>query len=142
MDKSGSCLCGAVRFTLSSAPDHTGACHCSMCRKWSGGVFLGVQAAPGTMTIEGQDNIATYPSSGWAERAFCKTCGSSLFYRVTAPGPHQGVCHVGLGTLDDPSGITLTDEIFIDEKPSGYSFAGDTGKMTGAEVFAMFAPPE
>lgn len=140
MTKTGSCLCGAVNFTLNDAPSETGACHCSMCRKWSGGIFLGVVAPPGTFALNGEENLSVYPSSDWAERAFCKTCGSNLFYRVTAPGPHQGTCHFGLGTLDDAGGITLTSEIFIDEKPAGYSFAGDTAKMTGAEVFAMFAP--
>lgn len=142
MKKSGSCLCGAVTFEIANAPKTTGACHCSMCRKWSGGVFLGVQVAPENLTIKGEDNIATYTSSPWAERAFCRTCGTSLFYRLTAEGPHQGLCHFGIGTLDDPTGIALTEEIFIDEKPDGYAFANATHKMTGAEVFAMYAPPE
>ncbi len=32
-------------------------------------------------------------------------------------------------------------QIFIDEKPSFYCFANETNKMTGAEVFAKYAPP-
>tara|TARA_R110002051_G_scaffold67323_2_gene121828 strand:+ start:2857 stop:3138 length:282 start_codon:yes stop_codon:yes gene_type:complete len=92
------------------------------------------------MSIEGLDRLTTYTSSPWAERAFCGTCGCSIFYRVTAPGPHQGTYHVGLGTMDDTSGISLTEEIFIDRKPQGYAFAGDTRKMTEAEVMAMFGP--
>lgn len=49
---------------------------------------------------------------------------------------------MGLGTLDNPDGVVLKQEIFIDEKPDGYAFAGETAKMTGAEVFAMFAPKD
>jgi hypothetical protein len=30
---------------------------------------------------------------------------------------------------------------FIDEKPSFYNFSNETTNMTGAEFFAMFAPP-
>lgn len=141
MSHSGGCLCGAVTYEIGTKITETGACHCQMCRKWSGGVYLGVQVASDKMTVTG-DQLGVYTSSPWAERGFCKTCGSSLFYRVTAPGPHSGTYHVGLGTLNDPDGITLTGEIFIDKKPSGYGFAGDSHKMTEAETMAMLAPPE
>lgn len=136
----GGCNCGAVRFEITSEPTQTGACHCGMCRKFSGGVFLGVAVPNGGMVLTEQDGLAIYASSPWAERAFCKRCGSSLFYRVTAPGPLQGECHVGLGCFDDPNGLALSGEIYIDRKPDGYSFAQDTHKMTEAEVEAMFAP--
>lgn len=141
MSKSGGCMCGDVRFEIASDPKETGACHCGMCRKFSGGVYLGVEVAPADMKITKEDGLAIYTSSAWAERAFCKTCGSSLFYRVTAQGPMKGTCHVGLGSFDDPAGVALTGEIFIDRKPDGYAFAGDTKKMTEAEVMAMFAAP-
>lgn len=111
-----------------------------MCRKWSGGIFLAFQVAPGDVDFEGKENIACYASSDWAERGFCRNCGSSLFYRVTAGGPHQGQYHLGMGTLDEPDGVALTSEIFTDQKPDGYRFAGDLPGMTGAEVIAMFAP--
>ena len=138
MTCTGSCLCGAVKIEFAEAPKETGACHCNMCRKWSGGVYLAIPVAAGKATFEGEDSIARYPSSDWAERAFCKTCGTNLFYRLTAPGPHQGDMFVCFGTLDDPSGVTLTEESFIDEKPEGYAFAGDTKKLTGAELIAQF----
>ncbi len=142
MPCTGRCLCGAVEIELSQTPKNTGACHCSMCRKWSGGVFLGLNVKPGEATIKGEDNITAFTSSEWAERCFCKICGTNLFYRVTMDGPIKGEMHIGLGILDKPNGITMTEEIFVDEKPDGYAFAGDTKKMTGAEVFAMYAPPE
>lgn len=139
MSRTGGCMCGAVRYEISNSPASTGACHCGMCRKQSGGVYLGVEVPADAMTVTQDEGMKIYTSSPWAERAFCGNCGSSLFYRVTAPGPHQGVCHVGLGSLDDASGIELTEEIFIDRKPGGYSFANDTKTMTEAEVMAMFA---
>ena len=140
--KTASCLCGAVALEITDPPSTTGACHCAMCRKWSGGVYLALHCRADQVSITGEDHMGTFSSSEWAERAFCKTCGSSLFYRVTAPGPHQGDLHVGIGVLDDPDGITLTEEIFIDRKPKGYSFANETKTMTADEVFAMFAAPE
>ena len=32
---SGSCFCGAVRFTVSGDPAAMGYCHCTSCRHWS-----------------------------------------------------------------------------------------------------------
>lgn len=136
--KTGGCLCGGVTFTVKGNVTHTGACHCGMCRKVSGGVFLGVQVSPDELTFTNEESRATYTSSPWAERGFCSRCGSSLYYRVTAPGDHQGTYHVGLGAFDDPEGVTLSQEIYIDKKPSGYAFAGDTAKMTEADVLKMF----
>ncbi len=141
MDKTGSCNCGGVKFTIKDAPENTGACHCGMCRKFSGGIYLGIQAPGENVSFQSEGTLKIYASSDWAERGFCDTCGSSLFYRVTAPGPHEGEYHVGLGSLDDTSGITMTEEIFIDLKPAGYAFAGDTHKMTEAEMMALFAAP-
>ncbi len=139
MSNSGSCLCGAVKYTVTSLPSSAGACHCGTCRKWSGGIYIGVQVAPDDICFEGAENITRFKSSDWAERGFCGICGSSLFYRVTAPGPHEGTYHIGMGTLDDPGGLRVTEEIFTDAKPKGYAFAGDLKGMTGAEVFALFS---
>lgn len=138
--RTGGCLCGAVTFEITSEVAETGACHCAMCRKWSGGIYLGVRVGAQDVTFDGAGNISIFASSPWAERAFCKTCGSSLYYRVTAPGPHHGEYHIGFGTLDDPSGMSLTEEIFIDRKPGAYAFSGKRPVMTEAEVMAMFAP--
>ena len=139
MSTTGSCLCGAVTYTVTSDLTQAGACHCGMCRKWSGGIYIGMQINPKDVAIEGVENISTYSSSDWAERAFCSTCGSNLYYRVTAPGPHHGTLHMGFGSVDDPRGIKMTAEIFTDTKPDAYAFAGDLSRMTGAEVFAMFS---
>ena len=138
MTRNAGCLCGAVRFDITSNPTETGACHCSMCRKASGGVFLGVQVPPDGLSFTKDEGHSVYKSSAWAERGFCKTCGSTLYYRVTAPGPHHGTWHVGLGSFDDPEGIVMTGEIYIDKKPGGYGFAGETHKMTEADVMKMF----
>ncbi len=109
-----------------------------MCRKWSGGIYLALEVAPDAITFEGADKITTYPSSDWAERGFCSTCGGNLYYRFMGPGTHHGTYHVGMGSLDDPAGISVTEEIFVDHKPEGYALAGQLNGMTEAEVLAMF----
>ena len=132
---SGGCLCGAVRFTAMPPSREIAVCHCSMCRKWSAGPFLAIDG--GTLNIDDESNLGIYRSSEWAERGFCKRCGSPLFYRLVGKEQY----YVSAEAFDDRSGLTLTTQIFIDEKPPYYDFANQTRNMTGAEVFAAFAPP-
>jgi hypothetical protein len=118
------------RATIDNA--RFGVCHCTMCRKWTGGPLVNVRASE--VVFEGTP--AVYASSDWAERGFCSTCGSSLFYRLKSS---DGPLHVTFGSLDDPSGLTFTHQVFIDQKPDAYAFANETSTMTAAQVLAMFA---
>ncbi|TRD22079.1 GFA family protein [Palleronia caenipelagi] len=138
--QTGGCLCGAVRYRLTEAPEGYGACHCGMCRRWSGGALLAVQVSPGGVAWQGEGAIRTYASSDWAERGWCRECGSNLFWRLTAPGPMQGMVALSAGSLDSLDGLELTSEIYIDHKPAGYAFAGERQRMTEAEVLAAFGP--
>ena len=140
--KTGQCMCGAVKFTLRDVKTEFGGCHCKMCQRWTGSAMLTVIAPEDKITIEGAENVKTFKSSDWAERSWCDKCGSGLWYRVTSPGPYSGFYHLPVGLLDDPSGMTLVSEIFVDVKSPAFSYAQDTKKMTGAEVMAQFAPPE
>jgi len=139
MSKTGRCLCGAVSYELAEAPTSYGACHCGMCRRFSGGIELGVQVMPGDITWSGEDSIQTYTSSDWAERGFCRVCGSSLFWRLTMDGPMKGMMSLAAGSLDDLDGMELSHEVYIDHKPAGHAFAGERQRMTEADVMAMVA---
>ena len=137
MPRKGSCLCRAVTYEIDHEVNEMGVCHCMMCRKWSGGVYLAVAVPADKLRVSG--DVQTYRSSSWAERTFCPRCGTSLWYRVTAPGPHQGEYHLGFGTLDDKVGMKMTGEIFIDKKPEAYSFSGDHQTLTEAEFIASIS---
>ncbi|MEM8729238.1 MAG: GFA family protein [Pseudomonadota bacterium] len=134
----GGCLCGAVRYTLAQAPDHMDVCHCGMCRKHTGGLGLGLMIPKDQITWTGEADIQTFQSSDWAERGFCRICGSGLFYRILGDGPGSDEISLGAGSLDDLDGVRLTTEIFVDSQPDGYAFAGDLKRMTEAEVIAEF----
>lgn len=132
----GSCLCGAVSFTATGVQTHVHACHCSTCRNWSGAAALA--ASVEAITINGEDNVTRYRSSDWAERGFCSKCGSNLFYHLIDPDQYI----VWSGTFDDQTPFKLTGEIYIDEKPQGYDFAGDHPRLTGAEFMASMGTPQ
>ncbi len=131
----GACLCKAVTVTARTMSSQVGACHCSMCRTWTGGPLLAVDCGT-DVSFAGTEHISVYESSEWAERGFCNVCGSHLFYRLK--DSRQYIMPVGL--FADGTGLVFDHQIFIDEKPGYYDFANETKKMTGAEVFAAFAP--
>ena len=139
--RTGGCLCGAVRYEAKIVEDGPqgglGACHCEMCRRHTGGVMLSVNTGTDGLRFTEDAGLATYESSDWAERGFCKTCGSSLFWRLRAEGPMQGLTMICAGTLDDLSGLSLTHEVYVDHQPEGYAFKQDTHRMTEADVMAM-----
>lgn len=135
--RAGGCLCGAVRYEATPKGTTFGACHCETCRKWTGGPLMTFESS---VVFTKNDGLATYTSSQWAERGFCRDCGSCLFYRITADGPHQGQTLLTYGSLDDPKGLVLDHEVYTDKKPDGYGFAGDLKGMTEAEIMAAFGP--
>ncbi len=131
----GSCLCGAVRISAKNMSNIVGACHCNICRKWGGAAFLAVECGS-DVSFSGEENIGVYQSSEWAERGFCQKCGSHLFYKLKQNNQH----FIPVGLFDNSEGLRFDHQVFIDEKPEYYSFANETHNMTGAELFAQFAP--
>ena len=132
----GQCLCGAVRFEARIGAREIGACHCPMCRRWSGGVFLAVECEG--VDFSAADSLGVYTSSEWGERLFCKDCGSTLMWR-SKDGAHHAV---SVQAFANPSDFRFVSQIFIDEKPDCYSFTQATKNMTGAEFIAMVTSAE
>lgn len=130
--KSGSCLCASVRIVAKPKSNSIGVCHCVMCRKWGGGPFFAAECES-AVDFEGTEYISTYSSSDWAERGFCRKCGTHLFYRLKQEGHYA----IPVGLFEDSDDWMLADQIFIDQKPSFYSFAEKTRNLTGAEAFAQ-----
>lgn len=135
----GKCLCGKVQVRAQIAEKHVDICHCGMCRAWAGGPSLGVQVTSAEQVeMDGEEHVSVYTSSEWAERGFCKHCGTHLFYRLK----DGSFYNIPMGLLQDMNGFKLNMQIFIDRKPDFYSFAEPTQNMTEAEVFAQFASPD
>ncbi len=57
-----SCLCGRVKATVANHDNGVGACHCSICRKWSGGPFMVIDCGVDVL-FENTDSISVYSSS-------------------------------------------------------------------------------
>jgi hypothetical protein len=101
-----------------------------MCRRWGGGPSFSTDV--GTVTFSGEENIQRYSSSAWAERGFCKQCGSGLFYRLKETNHYI----LNMGSFDDQQFFEIGSEIYVDDKPAGYGFAGVHPRLTGEEFLA------
>lgn len=139
--RTGRCLCGAVSFEADLTRLEFGACHCEMCRRWTGSALLGITVPTGNIRWQGEVHIATRQTSPWAMRAWCRECGSNLFFRVTSDSEWAGDTELPIGLFDDANGLTMTNEIYIDHKPDSYAYAGEGRKlMTRQDCIDRFSP--
>lgn len=133
MKSKGQCLCGKVEFEILIKFKKFDSCHCSMCRRWGGGPAFAVEAK-NSIEFKSQEFVKIYRSSEWAERGFCSNCGSHLFYRLK----NGSYGSVPLGLLENQSEFKFTTQIYIDDKPTCYSFSNETKMMTKADVLKAF----
>ena len=130
----GQCVCGSVSFTANKMNTSVGACHCKMCRQWGGGPFMEVDCGT-DVSFSGEENISIFNSSDWAERGFCKNCGTHLFYRLKENKLHI----IPVGIFDDDIEFVFDKQVFVEERPHYYKFANETVEMEGDELIAQFA---
>ena len=124
----GHCLCGAVTVTVRGDHDpRVGACHCRMCQRWTGGLFLSFNAED----VEATGPIARFQSSPFSERAFCATCGSHLwFHDFDKP---EGTLELMPGLFDEAKDWPLRSEIYTDRAMASVRLSGDHRRETRAE---------
>ncbi|KAK4949505.1 hypothetical protein LTR10_012123 [Elasticomyces elasticus] len=132
----GSCVCGRMTYECSEIPNSVSACHCTSCRKLSGGpyqAFADVKSSSVTyydnteqLRYEGlpRDDIGGISFlrlSKIAERAFCADCHTPLAFRYKPLYEDTGIA---MGSIDESSlhsqqmkdALKLKSHIFAKEK--------------------------
>jgi hypothetical protein len=114
--KTGSCLCGGVRFEINGALRPVVGCHCSQCRKQSGhfGAFTACDNADLTFTAD--KTLAWYRASDNAGRGFCNACGSLLFWKSDT----RNYTSIAAGAIDGPTGLSIEGHIYCADKGDYY----------------------
>lgn len=107
----GHCLCGNVAFRVSGPPRDVHHCHCSMCRRATGGAFATLVWVR-REAVAWSGTPAHYRSSAIATRGFCPTCGTSLFL------DYDGGAEIALllGTFDAPANLRPTHHYGIESR--------------------------
>ena len=131
MTRTGQCICGAVRFTCRLKHTEMHACHCTQCQRWRGGGPL-INVSIETLDIEDETTVSEYRASTWGSRCFCRQCGLTLFWKMQGKAPKS----LAVGLLDDQSGLTMKNEIFVDYRPCWLPVWADADQSTEAQEFA------
>ena len=117
--KTGSCLCGAVRFDVQNLRDVV-ACHCLQCRKTTGNYMSATAANNADLKMTETRVLKWYRSSDTAQRGFCQDCGSVLFWK----GDGRDYTAITAGSIDGKTGLKLMGHIFCDSAGDYYEIAG------------------
>ena len=108
----GSCGCGAVRFTVAQAPDAAAYCHCTRCQKRTGtAVQASARVAPGSVTVTaGGELLGAWSPPGGLAKEFCTRCGSHLFGRDSDSGE---ITVVRMAAFDSDPGVRPMARQFV-----------------------------
>ena len=108
----GSCLCGGVEFEVEAEPGALRVCHCTSCKKLSGGagtVNFGVPPSA-IRIVEGEDLLERFTPEGGSAKTFCRSCGANLF---GGGWPDSEYSSVRLSALDEPPEQQPGAHIFV-----------------------------
>jgi hypothetical protein len=77
----GSCWCGGVRFEVAEPFINLSFCHCTSCKRISGGVGTasGRARTEWIDVTQGRELLTTYRPEEGTAKTFCSRCGSNLF---------------------------------------------------------------
>ncbi|EYD76367.1 Gfa-like protein [Rubellimicrobium mesophilum DSM 19309] len=130
----GRCLCGAVAIRVEGEHDpRVGACHCRMCQRWSGGLFLCFTAPAASVVVTGE--AREFQSSPFARRGFCPACGTHLWFRDQDEKgePRDAGYELMPGLFDEAKDWPLRSEIYVDRAMESARLAGDHPRKTRAD---------
>jgi hypothetical protein len=133
MSYKGRCVCGHVRYRLTSLPEVMGVCHCKDCQRQSGSSFSTwaevarsdfsfTAAAPSIYTG------GVTRSGNSAEMVFCPRCGSTI-YTVLLNDPDRLLIKVG--TLNETDWFRPEYHAWTDHKQKWIDLEGLQAQREG-----------
>jgi len=121
---SGGCLCGKVRFEITSEIQNIIYCHCSQCRKAQGSAFAtnGNVDTGGFKIVSGENELTGYESPPGQTKYFCKHCGSPIISKNES-SPNK--IRVRLGAIETDISERPIAHIFSTSKANWEDIEGD-----------------
>lgn len=106
-----SCLCGGVRFEVTEEFSRVTQCHCTNCKRISGGTgtVSGRANTDAIRILAGESLLSTFQPAEGTAKTFCSVCGSNLF---GGGWPESEMTSVRLSAIDSP----------FDRKPESHTF--------------------
>ena len=130
-ERRGQCLCGQVRYRVSGEPVVSRICWCRDCQRFSSNGTANAIFPAAAIEISGDvsDHVAIADSGNQVRRRFCARCGSHLFAESSG---RVGFTVLRLGTLDDPSSVTPSVNIWCGSAPRWACIDGSLTRFEGA----------
>lgn len=130
----GSCLCGAVAFTVSPPLFALRVCHCSRCRRRGGSSwFAGLAGSRGSLSfLRGEDRTRRWhmPGTRYFTACFCGECGTGV------PSVLDHGTFIAAGTLDDDPRTRIRCHVFYGSRAPWVAIED------GLPRFEAFTPPD
>ena len=130
-ERSGGCLCGKVRYTLSADPLFVALCHCRNCQKTAGSAFSVVALVPtAALAIAGAVTVYndTGDSGASVERGFCGACGSPIVSN-SAGMLARGMSALKAASFDDVSWLKPSVQIWCDSEQPWLAGIADVARV-------------
>ncbi|GGJ95124.1 GFA family protein [Pseudomonas matsuisoli] len=109
----GGCHCGRTRYSFTGPLTDIAHCHCSICRRTSGGIVVTWITVDKLAFAWTANPPAEYLSSSTCTRYFCPGCGAQLaLFTALAPG----TIDVTIGSLDHPETAPAERHIWTDSR--------------------------
>ena len=123
----GGCYCGKIGFEVDGDIRPIIYCHCGQCRKMSGHYMAASAAQTTELTIAG--DVTWFQSSATAQRGFCATCGTHLFWRM------DGEVHTSIeaGAFDEGTKLFAHKHIYVEAKADYYEINDGLPQYIGYE---------
>ncbi len=130
----GVCLCGGVRFEVTEPFERISACHCTSCKKISGGggTVSGRARTDAIRILAGEDLVRTFQPHEGLSKTFCSSCGTNLF---GGGWPESEFTSVRLSALEEPYEGRIGSHIFVRSLAPWETLPED-----GAERYDVRAP--
>ena len=112
----GGCHCGAVRYTVTKAPELTFYCHCNDCQRTSGSPYsMELMVERDAVQFNGalSSYVVVGDSGSPVTRFFCPKCSSGMYLDCDADPDYL---FLKVGSLDDASWVTPQMHIFTSAK--------------------------
>jgi len=108
----GNCLCGGVRFEFPDELGFMAICHCTTCKKISGGGWTAAVLVPTDRIeiLEGHELLTTYQPSEGNPKTFCSSCGANLFGGGWPKGERSAI---RLSAIESPFDARPEAHIFV-----------------------------
>jgi hypothetical protein len=125
--RTGGCLCGAVTYSVIGSLRDVWNCYCERCRRFTGHYLAATAADVADVTIEDPTlQLSWHPVPG-AAYGFCRSCGSSLFWRADSSPSTISIC---AGSVEPPTGLVTTEAWWSSQASDYFTRPGVPERLT------------